>query len=99
MDNIYAENLSNMLIAFAVLAVNNLHGAVCVPSGAVRNYPALLVLMRRALIQGFSQEFYCESRPYGPYDKIQYFSSTVLDLIIMLAIFLFFASIVMNRFW
>ena len=31
------------------------HGAVCVPSRAVRLFPALLALMGTALIQAFSQ--------------------------------------------
>ena len=63
-----------MLFAFAFLAVNNLdvkkarkssrialHGAVRVPSRALRLFAALLAQMRRALIGRFSQSSYNES--------------------------------------
>ena len=73
---ICTENLSNMLFAFAFLAVIYLlkatkspkiasHGAVRVPSRAVGLFPALLTLMRTALIRAFSQWF-CIGNRMGP---------------------------------
>ena len=65
---ICTENLSNMLFAFTFLAVNNLgvkkrrnplklhHAEQYVfLAGAVRLFPALLALLRPALIRAFSQ--------------------------------------------